>query len=183
MRFDEANEAGGINGRKVRLIVEDNGSQPQLAVRAVDKLIRSDDVFAIVNAFGSGTNAAVVKRAVDAGVLYFSPWGAAAVLQKIAGNSRGDQLTGRHWQGFARECGLGVRQVLARVRTLTQAALAQAEAAAADVLAMPAGGHPILELAREAIEQRARTLFAHLAEIEDEPSEHVAGGVAVGGTV
>jgi branched-chain amino acid transport system substrate-binding protein len=29
----------------------------------------------------------VVKRAVDAGVLYFSPWGAAAVLQKIAGNS------------------------------------------------------------------------------------------------
>jgi len=87
MRFDEANEAGGINGRKVRLIVEDNGSQPQLAVRAVDKLIRSDEVFAIVNAFGSGTNAAVVKRAVDAGVLYFAPWGAAAVLQKIAGNS------------------------------------------------------------------------------------------------
>jgi branched-chain amino acid transport system substrate-binding protein len=87
MRFDEANEAGGINGRKVRLIVEDNGSQPQLAVRAVDKLIRSDDVFAIVNPFGSGTNAAVVKRAVDAGVIYFSPWGAAAVLHKIAGNS------------------------------------------------------------------------------------------------
>jgi serine/threonine-protein kinase HipA len=105
------------------------------------------------------------------------------LAQKVAGNSRGDQLTGRHWQGFARECGLGVRQVLARVRTLTQAALGQAEAAAADVLAMPAGGHPILELAREAIEQRARTLFAHLAEIEDEPSEHVAGGVAVGGTV
>ncbi len=54
MRFDEANEAGGINGRKIRLIVEDNGSQPQLAVRATDKLIRSDGVFAIVNAFGSG---------------------------------------------------------------------------------------------------------------------------------
>ncbi|MDH7796313.1 MULTISPECIES: ABC transporter substrate-binding protein [unclassified Beijerinckia] len=87
MRFDEANEAGGINGRKIRLIVEDNGSQPQLAVRATDKLIRSDGVFAIVNAFGSGTNAAVVKRAVDAGVIYFSPWGAAAVLQKISGRS------------------------------------------------------------------------------------------------
>ena len=87
MRLDEANEAGGINGRKARLVVEDNGSQPQLAVRAVDKLIRSDEVFAIVNPFGSGTNAAVVKRAVDAGVIYFSPWGASAVLQKIAGNS------------------------------------------------------------------------------------------------
>jgi len=87
MRLDEANETGGINGRKARLIVEDNGSQPQLAVRAVDKLIRSDEVFAIVNPFGSGTNAAVVKRAVDAGVIYFSPWGASAVLQKIAGNN------------------------------------------------------------------------------------------------
>lgn len=49
MRLDEINEAGGIGGRKLRMVVEDNGSQPQLAVRAVDKLIRSDDVFAIVN--------------------------------------------------------------------------------------------------------------------------------------
>jgi ABC-type branched-subunit amino acid transport system substrate-binding protein len=87
MRLDEANEAGGVNGRKFRLIVEDNGSQPQLAVRAVDKLINSDGVFAIVNAFGSGPNAATIKRAVDAKVLYYSPWGASAVLRKVSGNS------------------------------------------------------------------------------------------------
>jgi len=103
------------------------------------------------------------------------------LAQKIAGHNRGDQLTGRHWQRFAKECGLGVRQVLARVRTLTQTALAQAEAAAADVFAMPAGGHPTLEAARQAIEQRAQALLAHLAEVEDEPSEHVAEGVAVAG--
>ena len=47
----------------------------------------STEVFAIINPFGSGTNAAAVKRAVDAGVIYFSPWGASAVLQKISGNS------------------------------------------------------------------------------------------------
>jgi ABC-type branched-subunit amino acid transport system substrate-binding protein len=87
MRLDEANEAGGVHGRKLRLIVEDNGSQPQLAVRAVDKLINSDGVFAIVNPFGSGPNAAVVKRAVDAKVVYFAPWGASAVLRRISGNS------------------------------------------------------------------------------------------------
>jgi ABC-type branched-subunit amino acid transport system substrate-binding protein len=28
---------------KFKLVVEDNGSQPQLAVRAVQKLIKSDD--------------------------------------------------------------------------------------------------------------------------------------------
>lgn len=87
MRFDEVNEAGGIHGRRIRFIVEDNASQPQQAVRAVDKLIRKDEVFAMVNTFGSGTNAAVVKRAVDEGVIYFAPWAASAVLQQIAGKS------------------------------------------------------------------------------------------------
>lgn len=87
MRFDEANEAGGIHGRRIRFIVEDNASQPQQAVRAVDKLIRKDEVFALVNPFGSGTNAAVVKRAVDEGVIYFSPWAASNVLHQIAGKS------------------------------------------------------------------------------------------------
>ena len=87
MRIDEVNEAGGINGRKIRLVVEDNAGQPQMAVRAMDKLNRSDDVFAVINPFGSGANAAAVKKAVDAGVLYFAPWAASAVIQKISGNS------------------------------------------------------------------------------------------------
>ncbi len=87
MRIDEVNEAGGINGRKFRLVVEDNAGQPQMAVRATDKLLRSDDVFAIVNPFGSGANAAAVKKSVDAGVLYFAPWAASSVIQKISGNS------------------------------------------------------------------------------------------------
>ncbi len=87
MRIDEVNEAGGINGRKIRLVVEDNAGQPQLAVRVTEKLLRSDDVFAIINPFGSGANAAAVKKAVDAGVLYFAPWGASAIIQKVSGNS------------------------------------------------------------------------------------------------
>jgi len=87
MRFDEANEAGGVNGRKIKFLVEDNGSQPQMAVRAAEKLVKSDGIFAMVNPFGSGTNAAAVKRTVDGGAIYFSPWGASAVLHKISGDS------------------------------------------------------------------------------------------------
>ena len=87
MRLDEANEGAGVNGRKFRLVVEDNGSQPQMAVRATDKLIRQDEVFAIVNPFGSGANAAVVKRAVDDGVIYFAPWGASSIIRKSAADS------------------------------------------------------------------------------------------------
>jgi ABC-type branched-subunit amino acid transport system substrate-binding protein len=44
-------------------------------------------VFAIVNPFGSATNAAVVKRAVDDGVIYFSPWGASSIIRKSANDS------------------------------------------------------------------------------------------------
>ena len=88
MRLDEANDAGGVNGRKFRIVVEDNGSQPQMAVRAIDKLIRKDEVFAIVNAFGSATNAAVVKRAVDEGVVYFAPWGASSIIRKSAADNQ-----------------------------------------------------------------------------------------------
>ena len=87
MRLDEANEGAGINGRKFRLVVEDNGSQPQMAVRAIDKLIRQDEVFAVINPFGSGTNAAVVKRAVDDGTIYFAPWGASSIIRKSAADS------------------------------------------------------------------------------------------------
>jgi branched-chain amino acid transport system substrate-binding protein len=87
MRLDEANAAGGVNGRRFKLIVEDNGSQPQLAVRAVQKLIKSDDVFAILNPFGSGPNAATVKAATDAGVVVFAPWAASSIIQRVSGNS------------------------------------------------------------------------------------------------
>ena len=80
----QANAAGGIHGRQVRLIVEDNGSQPQMAVRAAQKLIRSDEVFALLNPFGSGTNAAAMGVAVEAGTIVFAPWGASAVFHQVS---------------------------------------------------------------------------------------------------
>jgi ABC-type branched-subunit amino acid transport system substrate-binding protein len=87
MRINEANAAGGIHGRQIRLVVEDNGSQPQLAVRAAQKLIRQDEVFAILNPFGSGTNAATMGLAMEAGTIVFAPWGASAIFQQVAQNN------------------------------------------------------------------------------------------------
>jgi ABC-type branched-subunit amino acid transport system substrate-binding protein len=87
MRIDEANESGGVHGRKLRLIVEDNALQPAQAVRAVQKLTRKDEVFAIINAFGSGANAASVKGIVESGTVLFAPWGASAIIQKVGGAS------------------------------------------------------------------------------------------------
>jgi serine/threonine-protein kinase HipA len=91
------------------------------------------------------------------------------LAQKIAGKSRGDHLTGRDWQQFARECGLNPRQILDRVGTLAKSALAEAEAAASEVVAMPAGPHEVLVQTREAVERRARILLAQLQESGDDP--------------
>jgi serine/threonine-protein kinase HipA len=84
--------------------------------------------------------------------------------QKIAGKSRGDDIGGSDWQQFARACGLNPRQVVDRVGVLAKSALAEAAPAAVEVAAMPAGPHPILAQAREAVEQRARALLAQLRE-------------------
>jgi serine/threonine-protein kinase HipA len=95
------------------------------------------------------------------------------LAQKIAGKSRGDDLNGRDWQQFARECGLNPKQALDRVRTLAQSALAEAEAAASEVAAMPAGNHEILDSTREAVERRARLLLAQLQEVGSDPVKAV----------
>jgi serine/threonine-protein kinase HipA len=95
------------------------------------------------------------------------------LAQKIAGKSRGDHLNGRDWKQFARECGLNPRQVLDRVGTLAKSALAEAEAAASEVAAMPAGTHEILDQTREAVERRARILLAQLKELGDDPVKAV----------
>jgi serine/threonine-protein kinase HipA len=91
------------------------------------------------------------------------------LAQKIAGKSRGDDLEGRDWRRFARTCGLNPKQVLDRVGALAKSALAEAETAAAEVAAMPAGTHAILDLTRSAVERRANALLAALPAFEDEP--------------
>jgi serine/threonine-protein kinase HipA len=84
------------------------------------------------------------------------------LAQTIAGKNRGDELTGQDWDRFARECGLGARQVVLRVRALAQSAIGEAGAAAREVSAMPAGDHPILQEVQACITRRAETLLAQL---------------------
>jgi serine/threonine-protein kinase HipA len=97
-----------------------------------------------------------------------------SLAQTIAGKSRGDDIKGRDWQRFARECGLNPRQVVDRVVALTKSAVAEAERAAAEVAAMPGGDHEILGPARQAVERRARFLQAQLQELGDEAATKAA---------
>jgi len=56
--FDEVNAAGGIHGRKIRFVVEDHGYQVPKAVQNFNKLINSDQVFAMILNLGTPHNIA-----------------------------------------------------------------------------------------------------------------------------
>ena len=86
------------------------------------------------------------------------------MAQKIAGKNRGEHLKRRHWQRFAADCGLNAPRLVARVEALAKAALTETRAAAAEVAAMPAGPHPLMGQACEAIEARAKALLSGLAD-------------------
>jgi serine/threonine-protein kinase HipA len=102
------------------------------------------------------------------------------LAQKIAGKNRGEHLKGRHWQRFAKECGLNPRQVLARVATLAEEAQAAAAAAAEDVGKMPAGKHPLLRQTANAITKRALTIGRQIKETESEPDRDDEADVEIG---
>ena len=77
MRFDEINAAGGINGRKINVIIEDQAYQVPKAVQACNKLINRDNVFAFVAPLGTPMNNACFKDQLAAGVPNLFPLSAA----------------------------------------------------------------------------------------------------------
>jgi serine/threonine-protein kinase HipA len=86
------------------------------------------------------------------------------MAQKIAGKNRGGHLKARHWQRFAADCGLNPSRLVRRVGAMANAVLQEVRAAAAEVAAMPAGPHPLMEQVCEALEKRARAVLAGLDE-------------------
>lgn len=60
MAVDEINSAGGINGRKIELFVEDYASDPSMAAEKAEKLIVNDGVIAIIGVVMSSCRQAVL---------------------------------------------------------------------------------------------------------------------------
>jgi branched-chain amino acid transport system substrate-binding protein len=63
--FDEANSKGGINGRKIRYIVEDAQYQVPRAVQAMNKLLNNDKVFMTLQDGGTPMNNATWPMALE----------------------------------------------------------------------------------------------------------------------
>jgi branched-chain amino acid transport system substrate-binding protein len=61
--IDRLNAGGGVNGRKIKLILEDDGAQPSKAAANAKKLLDQDKAILIINASLSSTYAPVVAEA------------------------------------------------------------------------------------------------------------------------
>lgn len=64
----EANAAGGVDGRKLRLIVEDDGYVSARTIQALRKLLDVDKVFALTSLSGSGAGIAALPVVEKAGI-------------------------------------------------------------------------------------------------------------------
>jgi branched-chain amino acid transport system substrate-binding protein len=73
MAADEINKAGGINGRQIQIIVEDDQGEPNKAATVVTKLINQDQVHAVLGEVASSNSLAAAPKAQEAKVPMISP--------------------------------------------------------------------------------------------------------------
>lgn len=85
MALGEINKAGGINGKKVDLIIKDTTGNPDVARLAINKLISEDEVYVLVGAYSSSV-----------------AWAAAPVAQQrkipfLVNTASADRITEQGW--------------------------------------------------------------------------------------
>jgi len=53
MRAEEINESGGINGRKIKMVIEDSAYDPKKGLLGAQKLVQQDKIFAMIGTLGT----------------------------------------------------------------------------------------------------------------------------------
>ncbi len=112
LAVDQVNASGGINGRKLRLINEDDGYDPKKAVLETQKLIELDKVFAIVSAMGSATTLAPLPMVQNAGILHLFPITAAAFTFEMDPAKPADRLKFNMFSPYYDTMRLGIKYVI-----------------------------------------------------------------------
>jgi branched-chain amino acid transport system substrate-binding protein len=73
LAVDEVNEQGGVNGRKLKLLVEDSAYDPKKAVLAAQKLVNQDKIFIMIGHIGTAQNMAAMPVQFEKNVPNFFP--------------------------------------------------------------------------------------------------------------
>ncbi len=79
--FKEANDNGGVHGRKLELIPRDDAYEPEAAIANTTGLIDDEGVFALIGAVGTPTSRSAVPVAESKGVPYIGAFTGAGLLR------------------------------------------------------------------------------------------------------
>ena len=110
--FDLVNDAGGVNGKQIRVINRDSATSEQIAVDAANALIHVDGAVAILGAMSSGVTLAVARAAtVPEGVVLLTPASKSPAISTLDDNdfvfrtSTSDELQGGIEAAVAKKLG------------------------------------------------------------------------------
>ena len=80
--FNQANDAGGVAGRKLRIIAADDGNEPTRTLQAVKQLYEKDQVFGLIGSIGTATAAVAVPFALERRMLFFGAYTGGNVVRR-----------------------------------------------------------------------------------------------------
>lgn len=83
LEVQKINDAGGINGRPVEVIIEDDATDEAQAVAAASRLIEQEEVVAIIGATGTGQTMAVRGDVQRAGIPQVSMAGGTVITNPV----------------------------------------------------------------------------------------------------
>jgi ABC-type branched-subunit amino acid transport system substrate-binding protein len=79
--FNNANDSGGVNGRKLKLIAADDGYEPTRTLDAMKQLYEKDQVFGFIGNVGTPTAAVAIPYALERKTLFFGAFTGANILR------------------------------------------------------------------------------------------------------
>ena len=80
--FASANEQGGVNGRKLRLVALDDGYEPARTLAVMKELGEQRKVFGFIGNVGTPTAEVAVPYALEKRLLFFGPFTGAGLLRR-----------------------------------------------------------------------------------------------------
>ncbi len=80
--FSQINDAGGVNGRLLRLMAADDGYEPTRTAEAMQVLYDKDRVFGFIGNVGTPTAAVALPFALDHRALFFGAFTGASLLRR-----------------------------------------------------------------------------------------------------
>ncbi|MEM6422010.1 MAG: ABC transporter substrate-binding protein [Pseudomonadota bacterium] len=80
--FAEVNAAGGVHGRELRLVSENDGYEPEISAAAVKRIIAGREAFAFIGPVGTPTSKATQPLAAEAAMPFIAPFTGAGFLRQ-----------------------------------------------------------------------------------------------------